>query len=212
MRTRPICSLAPKTYNKKSIILIFAALLSLTACTTGSPPPPGAESGSVAYTEGVPGGVVVNTVDMSAHVTAIDTANRKLTLLGPDGAKRTVKVGPEAINFDKIAVGDLVNVTLTEELVVYLDEDGLSGPDASTGMVALAPKGAKPGGVLANTTQVTATVSKIDMARRTATLKFDDGSSKRFAVRDDIDLSRRKVGEKVVFLVTDMIALSVDKP
>jgi len=31
-------------------------------------------------------------------------------------------------------------------------------------------------------------------------------------VRDDIDLSRRKVGEKVVFQVTEMIAISVEKP
>jgi hypothetical protein len=31
-------------------------------------------------------------------------------------------------------------------------------------------------------------------------------------VRDDIDLSQRKVGEKVVFLVTEMIAISVEKP
>jgi len=31
-------------------------------------------------------------------------------------------------------------------------------------------------------------------------------------VRDDIDLSQRKVGEKVVFQVTEMIAISVKKP
>ena len=29
---------------------------------------------------------------------------------------------------------------------------------------------------------------------------------------DDIDLSRRTVGEKVVFQVTEMIAISVEKP
>ncbi len=39
---------------------------------------------------------------MSASVTAIDTAHRKVTLLGPDGDKVTVKVGPEAVNFDYI--------------------------------------------------------------------------------------------------------------
>ena len=52
----------------------------------------------------------------------------------------------------------------------------------------------------------------IDPGKRTATLRFEDGSTKTFPVRDDIDLSLRKVGEKVVFLVTEMIAISVEKP
>ena len=52
----------------------------------------------------------------------------------------------------------------------------------------------------------------IDRTKRTATLRFEDGRTKTFPVRDDIDLSRRKVGEKVVFLVTEMVAISVDKP
>jgi Cu/Ag efflux protein CusF len=155
---------------------------------------------------------MVNTVDMSARVTAIDTARRKMTLLGPDGDKVTVKVGPEAVNFDQLRVGDLVNATVTEELVVYLDEEGASPPDGSAAMVALAPKGAQPGGLAAETTQVTAVVTAIDATRRMATLAFDDGSTKTFPVRDDIDLSQRKVGEKVVFLITEMIALSVEKP
>ena len=79
-------------------------------------------------------------------------------------------------------------------------------------MVALAPKGAKPGGVVAQVTQVTASVVAIDHAKHTATLRFDDGSTKTFPVREDIDLSRHKVGERVVFRVTEMIAISVEKP
>ncbi|MBC2709813.1 MAG: hypothetical protein HGJ94_01995 [Desulfosarcina sp.] len=193
------------------MVLLFAALFTITACTTTSPPPPVAESSSTAFKEGVPGGVMVDTVEVSAKVTAIDTANRKVTLLGPDGDEFTVKVGPEGVNFDQVRVGDMVNATVTKELVVYLDEEGASAPDGSAAMVALAPKGAQPGGVVAATTQVTGMVTAIDQTSRTATLQFDDGSSKTFPVRDDIDLSRRKVGEKVVFQVTEMIAISVEK-
>jgi len=43
-------------------------------------------------------------------------------------------------------------------------------------------------------------------------VRFDDGSIETLPVRDDIDLSKRKVGEKVVFIVTQMVALSVEKP
>lgn len=212
MPNRQNISLSPKMLVFQIIAVMLAVSLNLTACTTPSPPPPAFGSGAVAYAEGVPGGVMVNTMDMSARVTAIDTAKRKVTLLGPNGDKVTVKVGPEAVNFDQIRVGDLVNATVTEELVVYLDEASASPADGSAAMVALAPKGAQPGGLVAETTQVTAVVTAIDATRRMATLAFDDGSTKTFPVRDDIDLSQRKVGEKVIFLITEMVALSVEKP
>jgi hypothetical protein len=192
--------------------LLFIALCFLIACTTTSPPPPGTADSAAAIKEGVPGGVFVNTVEVSVKVTAVDTAKRKLTLMLPDGEKTTVKVGPEAVNFDQIRSGDLITATLTEETVIYLDAEGVSPPDGAAAMVALAPKGAQPGGLVAEVVQVTATVAAIDTAGRTATLRFEDGHTETFPVRDDIDLNQRKVGEKVVFLVTEMIAISVEKP
>ena len=194
-----------------SLALTAAALLVLTACSTVSPPPPATGEGAVTYQEGVPGGVVVNTVDVSARVTAIDKANRKVTLLGPDGEKFTVKVGPEAVNFDQVQVGDLVKATVTEELVIFMDEEGAPSVEGEADVVALAPKGAKPGGLVAQVTQVTATVAAIDQTKRTATLRFDDGSTETFPVRDDIDLSKHNVGERVVFRHTEMVAISVEK-
>jgi len=196
----------------KSLSLLFATLLIITACSTTPPPPPATGTSSAVFKEGVPGGLVVNTVNVSARVTAIDAASRKVTLLGPDGNKLTVKVGPEAVNFDQIRVGDLVNATVTEELVVYLNEEGAPAPDGTAGVVALAPKGAQAGGLVAETTQITATIKAIDTTNRTATVLFEDGSTKTFPVRDDIDLSVRKPGEKVVFQATEMVAISVEKP
>lgn len=51
----------------------------------------------------------------------------------------------------------------------------------------------------------------IDVEARTATLEFEDGRTKTVSVRPDIDLSLRKVGEKVAFEMTQMVALSVEK-
>ncbi|MGD8971085.1 MAG: hypothetical protein PVG01_06725 [Desulfobacterales bacterium] len=212
MGTKSVRDTIPTAGRAGSLVLFAAVLLALFACSTMSPPPPAEEASATAIQEGVPGGVFVNTVEVSARVSAIDKPNRKVTLLGSEGDTFTVKVGPEAVNFDQVKVGDLVKATVTEELVVYLDEEGVSAPDGSGAMVALAPKGAQPGGLMAETIQVTATVTDIDRDNRTATLRFEDGSTETFPVRDDIDLSRRKIGEKVVFLVTEMIAISVEKP
>jgi hypothetical protein len=203
---------APNTMKLITIGLLLAALCFLMACTTTSPPPAPTGESTAAMAEGVPGGVFVNTVEVKAKVTAVDTTKRKLTLLLPDGEETTVKVGPEAANFNQIQTGDLVTATLTEETVVYLDEEGSDTTDGAAAMVALAPKGAQPGGLVAATFQVTARVAAIDATNRTATLRFEDGRTETFPVRADIDLSQRKVGEKVVFLITEMVALSVEKP
>jgi hypothetical protein len=212
MKTRSSKNTLVKSIVKGGLTLIPAALLILsTSCTTVAPPPPGDSNTSTAIQEGVPGGVVVNTVDVSARVTAIDKANRKVTLLGPDGDTFTVKVGPEAVNFDQVKKGDLLKVTVTEEVVIYLEKEGAASSDGGAGVVALAPKGAKPGGLMAKTIQVTGTVVAIDQEKRIVTLRFDDGSFKAFSVRDDIDLSQHKKGERAVFRITEMIAITVEK-
>ncbi len=211
MKARSPEKIRYKTTVSISLVLSAAFLLVLTACSTPTPPPPAKGGSAVAFQEGVPGGVIVNTVEVSARVTAIDQVNRKVTLLKQDGKKSIVKVGPEAVNFDQIKVGDLVTATVTEALVVFLEEEGAPAAEGTAGMVALAPKGARPGGLAAQVNQITGTVTAIDQANRTATLRFENGSSRTFSVRDDIDLSQRKVGDRVVFRVTEMIAISVEK-
>jgi hypothetical protein len=42
-------------------------------------------------------------------------------------------------------------------------------------------------------------------------LRFEDGTTRTFNVRRDVDLGRRNVGEKVTFRVTEIIALAVQK-
>lgn len=212
MKSKSLKKTPPMIFVAGSLVLIAAALLIFTACATTAPPPPPESQTAAAIQKGVPGGVFVNTVDVSARVTAIDKAKRKVTLLAPDGEKYTVKVGPEAVNFDQIKVGDLVKATVTEELVVFMDDEGAPAAEGEAGVVALAPKGAQPGGLAAQTRQVVATVVAIDRTKRTATLRFDDGTTEIFPVRDDIDLGQRQVGERVVFRVTEMIAISVEKP
>jgi hypothetical protein len=167
---------------------------------------------AAAVREGVAGGAVVQTTELTATVTSIDRVNRRVTLMNDQGIKETVKVDPEVINFGQVRVGDRVKMVATKELVVRLASPGEAAGDNIAGVVALAPVGARPGGVAAGTVQVLGTVTAIDAAQRTATLRFEDGTTETFAVRDDVDLGRRKIGDKVVFEVTEMIAVSVEKP
>jgi hypothetical protein len=149
---------------------------------------------------------------VTASVTAIDQAKRKATLQGPDGKKFTVQVGREAVNFDQVRVGDQVNATLIQKVVVSLEDKAGASGEGAAAVVARAPKGGQPGGLAAETIQVAGKVIAIDLENRKATLQFEDGSTETFLVRRDVDLSRHKLGERVVFRVTEMIAIWVEKP
>jgi hypothetical protein len=202
----------PNTLNCAGLGLLSAALLAFTSCSSTSSTS-NVETTSVTSTQpGVPGGVTVETHKLTARVTAIDTANRKVTLALPDGKKRMVKCGPDVINFDQINVGDQVNITVVDELVAYLAAVGAPPAEGAAAAVVLAPKGAKPGGVVADTVQVTATVTAIDLKHHKATLQFTDGTTRTIAVRKDVDLTQRKVGEQVVIRSTEALAISVEKP
>jgi hypothetical protein len=172
----------------------------------------GEATGSAVMVEGVPGGIVVATYELTATVAAIDKATRKLTLVDAAGIKTTVKVGPEAVNFDQIQLGDQLKVTAARELVVSVFGAGEAASDGGAQVVALSPKGAKPGAILAETSQVTAKVKALDVENRQATLQFEDGTTRTVSVRPDVDLSKRKVGDQVVIRLTEALAISVKKP
>jgi hypothetical protein len=191
------------------IALTPAAMLAFTSCSSEPKIEP---STSAAYQQGVPGGIFVETYKNTATVTAIDAATRKVTLVTPDGRMDTFKAGPEVVNFDQVRVGDQVKATVTERLAVYMAKDNPLASEGEAALVALAPKGAKPGALMANTVQVIAKVTAIDLKRHKATLQFPDGTTKTVAVRKDVDLTQRKVGEEVVIRVTEAVAISVEKP
>ena len=149
---------------------------------------------------------------LNATVAAVDTTNRTVTLAVKDGRQRIIPCGPEVINFDQIHVGDRVKTTITSELVMALANAGALPVDAGVAQVALAPKGDKPGGVMTETQEYTATVTAINHRRRAVTLRLPDDSTRTFVVRPDVDLSQQKVGEKVAVRVKVAVAISVEKP
>jgi translation elongation factor P/translation initiation factor 5A len=208
-----------KNLNLVTFALVPAAMLALTSCSStkdsggtsaGSSGPSGATM--VAAEKGVPGGVIVETYQATATVTAIDAATRKVTLVDQSGKKTVFKAGPDVVNFDQIRVGDQVKATVTEELAVFMATDAPPQGQGEATAVALAPVGAKPGGLVAEMVQVKATITAIDTKKRKATLQFPDGTTHVVAVRPDVDLTQRHVGEQVVIRCTEALAINVEKP
>jgi hypothetical protein len=186
--------------------MLAAVMLALIACATI---PSGIKETAVIETpDGV---IIVDTFTTTATVVAIDVAKRKVRLVFPDGKKTTYKAGPEIVNFDQIQIGDQVRATLTEEVAVFIGHGSSASATGATG-VALAPVGAKPGGVLVDTMQLTAKVTAVDAMSRKVTLELPDGTSKKVKVGKKVDLAAVMPGDNVTVQVSEGLAITVEKP
>jgi hypothetical protein len=52
----------------------------------------------------------------------------------------------------------------------------------------------------------------MDLEHRKATLRFPNGQSETFEVRKDVDMTKAKLGDEVVFRATEALAISIEKP
>jgi len=68
-----------------------------------------------------PGGAAISETVLVVVIEAIDKANETVTLKGPEGNSKTVKVRNPA-NLDKVAIGDKVMITYTESLAIVVTE------------------------------------------------------------------------------------------
>jgi len=68
-----------------------------------------------------PGGTAVETVHVAAIIEARDAAKRTLTLKGPAGNVIPLKVDKSVTAFDKLQVGESVNVSYAEAFAISVD-------------------------------------------------------------------------------------------
>lgn len=138
---------------------------------------------------------MLQTVRISASVVAMDMVRRQATLRGTDGQAFTVKMGPGAVNFEQLRVGDHVAATVTQKVVISPNDEATPSPGSPT----------------AASIHKTGKVIAIDSAKRTVNLRFDDGVMETLPVRSDVDLIRHKLGETFNFRVTEMTASWIEK-
>lgn len=191
-------------------VVVFAALVVVFA-----QPAWAADSGTKATKKqaGKPGAVAVTTVTVAATVDAVDAAQRIVTLKWPDGKIKTLKAGPEVRNFDQIRVGDQVKSTFVEELAVFVKKSDAPPSAEETTTVALAPLGAKPGVVMADTRMITAKIEAVNYKNRTVTLKGPEGNTKTLKVGKNVkNFKDVKKGDEVAMRYTEAMAIIVEKP
>ena len=195
----------------RTFLISAAAFLAFAAL------PVHAQQPQNAPVEGMPGALVTKVTTMQATVTDVDKATRMITLRSEDGREQTIKAGPEVRNFDQIEKGDKVSAEYHESMAVFARKvDAASGaatPKSSNyGSANLAPLGDKPGGVITDVTEVTATVQDIDYAKRQVTIVGPSGKPRIIDVNERVEnLEALKKGDEVVMRYTEALAISVTK-
>ena len=192
------------------------ATLLLTSCSStpkttavpASPPPQNVATQSPV----VDAGVDVEAITVTATIDALDSAKRNITIRRLDGSLGVYRAGPEVVNFDQLRAGDEVVLTVTETCALFVVKGGGIPGVAGGQVVAHAPKGASPGGMLLSTLDYNATVMVIDNESRRVVLKYGPNDARSVKVGPGVDLTKLAMGDEVMVRATEAMAITVVKP
>jgi hypothetical protein len=153
-------------------------------------------------------------VSVTATVKAIAYDTRMITLEKTDGTIVSMEVGPDAVRFNEIKKGDIVEIdAMVSVAMIVQSPDAKIDSVEGSNVAIVRNEGKKPSGVAVATDVVTATVVKVNAKKRTATLKGPDGMTYDINVAPDVkNLEAVKKGDKVMVKLTRTIAIDVRKP
>jgi hypothetical protein len=155
---------------------------------------------------------VVDVISVSATVTKVDPGKRKLSIDLDDGKHKTLKVDKSVRNIDQIKVGDKLKLSYAEEMLVEIGKSKEPVGAERAGLVAIAPKGAKPGSLMVETTSMTGKVLAVDPAKHHLTIQDTDGKEKKLKISKKAkNLDMLKPGETIEITMTEALAIDIVK-
>jgi len=173
-------------------------------------PAAGAQTGSAMVGTAPGGAVAVQTLKIAATITAIDKSTRDVTVKGPEGKLVTVTAGPEVKNFDKLKVGDKVDLQYLEALTLELKKGGgMIVARTEQAAAASAKPGEKPGAGAGRQVTIVADVVALDPAKQMVTLKGPQRTVD-LRITDPEQFKRIAKGDQVEAKYTQAVALTVE--
>jgi hypothetical protein len=160
-----------------------------------------------------PGVVEGELTVVTAKVKAIDSKNRVVTLVYPDGRTAKIKCGPEVRNFAQIRVGDSVTAQFLESVEIFVSAEKVTPASGTASAVERAPEGGKPGITEVQSVEVTAVVESIDYKTRMVKLRGPEGKTKTVKAGPAVKrLDEVKQGDTVVVRYTEALSVKVTAP
>ena len=142
-------------------------------------------------------------------IEAVEAQTRTITIKKSDGTYTTIVAGPDITRFAEVKVGQKVNVRYYENVIVRVKKPG--EPDTDTKAAATTgSEQAMPGGTKAKQRTITATITAIDPNVPSVTFTGPNGWKYSSKVQDTEALSKVKVGDKVDFVWTEAMMVSLE--
>ena len=151
--------------------------------------------------------VAVQETEAVVTVTKVDPEKRTVTFRGPKGGVATLAIPPEAQNLGQVKPGQQYRMKYVEAVAVEIRKGG--APAAAVAEdVKLAPKGAKPGGMVVRTHQISGVVDAVDYTNRYVSVRGPKGNVVPLKVADDVPLEQLSAGDRIA--VTHTAALAIE--
>ena len=186
---------------------LLAALLAVAPCA------PAQTTGATATVTTAPGAAqAMQSTKTSATVSAIDPANRVISLKRADGRIVDVRAGEEVKNFDKIKVGDKVTAEYKQALALELKKGpaGAAKRIESPPTVSRTPGDPDPGATIGAAVTVVADVVAVNRKTQSVRLRGPEGKLVDLSVPDPEQLKLVKKGDQVQAVYTEALALKVE--
>jgi hypothetical protein len=185
-------------------ILVLALGMNYRASAQEASPAPSA----AATSEGVTSATVLT---VHGKVVKVNKVKKLVTLAGADGREVTLQV-TNPYNLNSAKVGDPFVARFYEVVTIRKKKPGEEIPSASLSQgIATAKPGAVPGAVAEQHLRLLVTVTAIDEANKTVTVKGPDGATETVKPRDPRNLKRLKVGDELVVGISRAVAITLDK-
>ena len=199
-----------KNENKRGLLVCFAGVgvlaFALAASTARAADP--APSGTMGDTDqALPSKSKTELVHMNATVEKIDKSGHKLTLKGSDGQKKEIKVPADVKGFDKLKVGDKIDIDYMESLAVSMLPVGTKP--------SMTERAASTPGAAGREISIAAEIVSVDPAANHVTLKGPRGKQMTVMVQDpelQARLPNLKPGQVVQLQYTEAVATAIQPP
>jgi hypothetical protein len=108
--------------------------------------------------------------------------------------------------------GDHLKISYTEETIIVVGKSNAPASQAEAGEVGVAPKGAKPGIVMVDTSALSTKVLAVDLQKRRVTLEEPDGKKKTVKLGKNVtNLDQLKVGDSIDMVMTESLVVDIVK-
>ncbi len=149
-------------------------------------------------------------VTVHGKIIEVNKAKKKVTIEGQQGRKVTLNVD-NPYNLEAAKVGAPVVARFYEVVNIRKKRPGESIPSASVSQgIATARPGQVPGAVAAGQLSIVVSVTGIDTAKGTITVKGPDGAEETVKARDPRNLKKVKVGDELVVTLARAVAISLE--